>query len=80
MWRWPDGVEHEVAQMTVARWRSRLASGASKRKGLKGTSEINTAIQVRIKPDRSPLVWVSEKSKDDGKLWQRCQMKLAKFA
>lgn len=61
--------------MTVACWAARTKAAESiKPKTLKWS---DGDVSVRIKQDRSPLVWIAEK--EGSKLLQRCQMRLNNF-
>lgn len=63
--------------MTVARWAARTkAAEPIKPKNLKWS---DGDVSVRIKQDRSPLVWIAEKDPEGSKLLQRCQMRLNSF-
>lgn len=71
--RWPGGFEHELVQVTVARFTARLkAQAEEKTKGGRKGDELyrNGDLFVRKKKDRALLLWIG---KDLGKDKQLCQ-------
>jgi hypothetical protein len=77
--RWVDEFQHKVTAMTKGRWLIREKARASQgSRGACWTSEDGT-VQVRIKADRSELIYIREKKTAKSKAEQICQIKSEKF-